>query len=344
MSIEYFDGWDEYSFSQILRYWSTQTTGGGQTASITASAGRNGTPSYRIGNLLTNPAGLVKTLTNQATRTIGLAIAVSALPSGGDTAICGYLDAGSQQVDLRLATTGFLKVTRNGTVLATSSFALSAATYYYIEFKATIDPSAGVYEVRVNGIARIGPTTGANTRNTANSEANQVFVGPFSVNNASSGPTWDFDDFYVNNDGSFYGDCRVETRLANANGAIVTWTPLAGSNWQEISRNPATDDASYNSTATPLNVDLYSFPNLATGSGSVKAVMTCPVMRNDSAGTVTAQSVYYISSTPYLGSLQTIGSTTYAFYPDIQSVDPSTSAAWTVAAVNAAQFGIERIT
>ncbi|MGH8555229.1 MAG: hypothetical protein ACREUD_06645 [Gammaproteobacteria bacterium] len=40
-------------------------------------------------------------------------------------------------------------------MLGTSSFALAAGQYYFVEFKATVHNTSGSVEVRVNGISRL---------------------------------------------------------------------------------------------------------------------------------------------------------------------------------------------
>jgi hypothetical protein len=343
MGIEYFDGFDEYSTAQVTRYWNS--VGSNVT---TSNTGRNGSNGLRItgGN-----GWCAKGLGAVATRTVGFAMRFAVMPSTGSLAFLGFYDsaATSQQVTLSISTSGFIQVRRGsngGTLLGTSAVALTLGTWYYFEVTATIHPTAGVVTVYVNGVAVI-ILTGQNTRNTANTSTDTVVLCDSQPSNAGSClgnvGTVDFDDFYCRDDSTMIGDCRVETVLATGNGATINWTPLAGSNWQEISRNPATDDASYNVSAVAGDVDLYTFAPLPTTTGTVQAVATVVVVRNDSAGTFTEQPIYRSGGTNYFGSLRNVPSTSYLAFFDSQTTDPNTSAAWTITAVNTAQYGIKRI-
>src|SRR5689334_183651 len=61
-----------------------------------------------------------------------------------------WMDAASNQVELRMDATGGLFFTRNGTAIgSTASTRLAANTVYWISAKVTIDPSAGEASVKV---------------------------------------------------------------------------------------------------------------------------------------------------------------------------------------------------
>ena len=62
------------------------------------------------------------------------------------------------------------------------------------------------------------------------------------------------------------------------------------------------DDTSYNVAGTSSLIDLYTYPALTTTAGTVYAVMTVAVLRNDAAGTVTTVPEYRQSSTNYTGA------------------------------------------
>ena len=71
----------------------------------------------------------------------------------------------------------------------------------------------------------------------------------------------------------------------------------------------------------------------------INAVMGCFVLRNDSAGSTAFQPTYRIGTSLHNGPIQTVGSTTYNGYMDIQGLDPTTGLAWTLAGVNALLVG-----
>ncbi len=342
MALRYFDGFDDYSYAQALRYWTTKVD---PNAGGSFSTGRNGgTGFHALAVNTSNSCLLYKTFDVQATWVLGVALKVATLPTVGTAAVfMGVDDGGTTQVDVRVNSDGTLSVTRNGTALGTTSFMISATVWYYIELLVTINNTTGSYTLYINGTSR---STGSslNTRATANNWANRVFVGVATTNATTNNDT---DDFYCA-DGTAgintpIGDCRVETKLPTGDGATNNFTRSTGAtNFSNVDVNPATDDTDYNSTANVGDIDLYTYPALATTAGSVKGVMTVPILRNDNAGAVSGVSVYRSASGNYFGTPNSVGSTTYAAFPDIQVVDPATGVTWTVAGVNAAQFGIKR--
>jgi hypothetical protein len=338
MTIEYFDGFEDYNTSQMSRYFTSII---GTEPSISAGNGRNGGSSYRHTSAANNGRYSSKTLPSSAsTRTVGFAYKASSI--GNTFILFSFLDSNSVQVDLRLTATGTLKVTRAGTSLGETTFTLSGATYYSIELSVVIHPTAGSFELRINQVNKLS-ATGINTRATSNSTSNGFALGDFST--GGSGPsTSDYDDFYITDDGTFLGDCRVETDLATGDGASSQFSRSTGSaNYTQIDDNPANDDTDYNFAGTSGLIDLYTYPNLATGAGNVKAVMIVPVVKSDNAGLVTEQAVYRSGGTNYLGASNNIGSSTYQALPDIKETDPDTSTAWTISGVNAAQLGLKRV-
>jgi len=340
MTLEYIDGFGDYSTAQMSRYITAQWVNGGVTTfdgnlTINASGGRNGR-----GALTTSNAnyGASWTLTTQATWTLGFAYKVGSLP-GVNTGICMFSDAGTIQLSLRVNSDGTLSVLRGSpvaTVLATSTQSISAGVWYHIQFQGTIHNTTGAYTLRVNSTDWLTASS-QNTRVSANNSANQVGLGGY----ATSAIVVSYSDFFAESSTTFHGDCLVETKFATGAGTTTNFTPSAGSNYQNVDEATPDDDTTYNSSVTTGHIDLYTYPALTTGAGAVKAVVTVPVLRNDAAGTVTVQSVYRSGAVNYFGASNNIGSTTYAPYKDIAAVDPNTSAAWTIAAVNSCEFGLK---
>ena len=339
MALEYFDGFDDCNSSQIGRYWNY--TALNANSALNATGGRNNSGYLVAGN---GNSCVGKTLSNNF-QTVSCGFAFNPRSFNGSAGICAFNDVSTNQVDIRVnSPSGTICATRNGTTLGTSTFALQAGIWYYVEVAVKIDPSVGTVTVNVNG-TQVLALTGQNTRASGNSYANMVYFGWATGNNSANAQSY-YDDTYIDNAGTFYGDCRVETSLPNANGATDNFTrggsTINANNYQQVSDNPADDDTTYNYSSTAGDVDLYGYPAISTTSGNVQAVMTVPVLRNDSAGTTTAESVYRSGGTNYFGSAHNVGSTTYNAYPDIQAVDPNTGVAWTVSGVNAAQYGLKR--
>ncbi len=179
----------------------------------TAFSSSNWSKTQNIGTVVTGTAAISFNVTN--------------LPATGNAGILSFFDSATLQCDLRITPAGTLLVTRNGTQIgSTSTFAFATNVWHRVEFKITIDASAGSIEVRVDGNAVIGPTGSLNTKNSAatNTSFNEVGFG----NNVSGQNMTAFaNDLVVTNTSSpnadFLGDVRCFLRLPNADSS-VQWT------------------------------------------------------------------------------------------------------------------------
>ncbi len=363
MAIEYFDGFDDYNTSQEYRYWVSQSSGPGNgnvyiplafngNAAISASNGRNSTASLRyVITSLGRGQALFINISSTVTKSIGFAFKTTAFSDGSGNiyAIATFADSLTGQCTLVLEATGVLSVYRgvNGsarTLLGSSSLSLLTSTWYYIEWKLTVDPTTGVVTVNVNGVPWI-TLTGQNTRSSSNNSMNQVILGWTASSNtggSASGMTLDYDDFYIDSTGTFYGDQRVESIFPTGLGATNNFTASTGTNYSCVNNNPSDDDTTYISSSAINDIDLYTFPALGTTTGTVNSLMTITLSRADNAQSIQLASVYRVSATNYFGTTNYINESYIPCF-NIQSVNPNTSAAWTISTVNSAQFGIKRI-
>lgn len=337
MSLEFIEGFDHYTVnSMIPRKWDNTNPNSGSQ-----QAGRFGGNSWNLQNV----PSLTKTLTSVATRVCGFAFYFSGSSVPGMTLV-QYWDTGTTQCDLRIVGTGQLQVTRNGTVLGTSATGLiNGNNWYYIEFKVTIGAS-GSYDVHVASASVLSGS--GNTQNTANATSNQFVIGP--IPNVS--PT-NFDDIYVlNSSGSanntFLGESKIVTNLPSADSGSAStntqWTPsAAGTHFSKVNESSPDDDSTYVYSATVAQLDTYKYP-AATLSGTIAGVQVVLCERRDNTG-ARSTSVEYRSSggTNYTGGNIFSLSSNYNMDRQIYETDPATSAAWTAAAVNGAEFGINLV-
>ena len=232
--------------------------------------------------------------------------------------------------------------TSTGTVLLTSANNVWAAgVYNYIEIWPVIDSSAGSVTVNVNG-ATVATVTGVNTKNSANASWD---ILTFASQNTG---TFLLDDLYYADTttgpgsfpcSSFLGDSRVDTVFATGNDS-VTWTPLASTNWVEVSEVAMDSDTSYNSTATPTNQDTYTFGALSGTINVIFGLQITTAQRKDDASARSTKSVLKISSTDYFGATNSLPNTTYTYFTDLWILNPNTTANWTASDVNSADYGI----
>lgn len=330
MSLEFIEGFDHYTTTSFPgRKWDTGSTVNAIVAGrFSGNAVRSGTGFLQI------------SLSSVQTRVAGFAFLFDA---SGATVVCQFQDAGTTQVELRLDSSRHLVVTRNGTVLTTGTTVLALSIWYYIEFKAKIDPSTGTYEVRLNGAVEISGS--GNTRNTTNSTCNQFALRPGFSNHY-------FDDIYVLNttgppNSDFLGECRIHTTLPNADnttatGTNKTWTPSTGTNHSALvdETNP-NDDTDYISSATAGEIDTFQFPDISP-TGTIAGVQAVLCDRKDDAGARTLCAEYRSGAgTNYDGGTSITPGSAYLMHRQIWETDPATSAAWTAANINAGEFGVK---
>lgn len=334
MALLFIDGFDHYASADVAKKW-TSNTG----CTIAATGRRTSGSLVALGG---NSAA--KTYAAASTLIAGVALSLSVLPTSARS-ILSLTDVGTAQVSVRLNLDGTLSVMRgpsSGTVLATSASALAAGSFNYIELKATIHNTAGAYELRVNGVAVVGPTTSANTRNTANASANGVLLG-WDGNPGTATVT--YDDFYIcdgtgSTNNTFLGDVRIDTLFPTGDGASSAFTPSTGTTHWSLVDEAAVNTTDYVDGISAGDRDLYTFPALTTlATSTVYGVQVCNAALKDDAGSRSIAAVARSSSTNVDGTAAGL-STSQLVFAQVFETD-SASAAWTQTSVNAAQFGVK---
>ena len=277
-----------------------------------------------------------------------LTTATGADPNGGGTTaavILYVLQGGSTQVYFRLNTTGYIQAYRgDNTLLGTATAPLLQDTYHFLEFKITIDDTAGAIEIRKDG-ATVLSLTATDTKNTSSATWDQVAIGHI-ANLLASAMTWSYDDFRVmDGTGSqcndFLGDRRVGATLVTGDGASTQFTPLSGSNYQNVDESSADGATTYNESSTVGHIDTFTHGAVPLAGATVDAVqLVCQGLKTD-AGTVGHKGVLRISSTNYKSS-ELNPASSYAFLCSIWELNPASSASWTTAVVDAMEVGYEK--
>lgn len=331
------DSFDHYS--TLSQKWDTVLN----SIAITTAAARTGLNGARV---ISNGQAKRNVATN-ASAFLGFAFNMSvAMTTGAD--ICSFYDGSTEQVSIACDTTGHLIAIRggnglasSGTTLGTSTAAITFGSWHYIEVKVVISPTVGVVEVKVDGVVVLS-LTGQNTRQTANSSFGQIAIGC----SANSGGTFFYDDlYYEDTTGSFntnyLGDTAIKCVVPSGNGTLNQWT-IAGSSpaathWQGVNEIPPDDGVTFESDGTLNDIDRFTFPAV-TGASVFAAVVNMRANLNV-AGTRSIRGAALSGGTAGVSPTDLPLNTTFADYQGILEVDPNTSAAWTIAAVNAAEFG-----
>jgi hypothetical protein len=228
-----------------------------------------------------------------------------------------------------------------GSLLGTSTGAnVTSAAWSYIELKVKY-ASAGTIEVRVGGTTVLS-LTGVDTRiGGAGSYNNQV---GWSFSATGEYPPF-FDDLYVcDNSGSlhnnFLGDCKVIAAFPTSDASPNDWTVSAGSNhYALVDENPANDDTDHLESTTSAQKELWGHGALSA-TGAIFGVMVNTDARMTS-GSSSLKMPCKSGATETDDTAQTVTSTSFVTFTRVLETDPHTGAGWTLANLNAAQFGIK---
>ena len=227
---------------------------------------------------------------------------------------------------------------RGATLLGSSAINIfSVGSFAYFEFKVVTNNATGSVEARVNG-QTVLLVTGIDTQQSTN-----AWCSAFEFNTRAH---IHLDDFYVCNGinlggtypcNDFLGDVRVETTFPIAN-AAVSWTPLANTNWVEVSEHVFDGDASYNYTDVVGERDQFNLGAIDTSITVVIAVQATGAYRKEGGGTHAVKQE--ISSSGTVGASAAIPlSADFQYYSSIFMTDPATATAWTTSAVNSMLAG-----
>lgn len=306
---------------------------------ITAG-GRTGPNCGTTTALTTRIAGF----TPSATAIFGAAARFPLLPVSTSFMVPSFMgDSGvTHHMRVGVSASGNLVARRGTTDVATSTQQVTPGVWYYIEAKCTVADTGGIFVVRVNGVEWLNFT--GDTKN-AGTATNIDAVG-FSSANAST--NFDIDDMYVCNGlgatcNDFLGDHKVETLLPSGNGASSQFLGNDGNstdNYLLVDEQPA-NSTDWVASSTIGQRDLYQFADLVTSSGVVRGVQPVFHAQKSDAG---AASVIDLArdtgGTVDSGTAKTL-STTWATVPGKLRETKPGGGAWSIADVNAAQFGAE---
>jgi len=278
------------------------------------------------------------TLDDQSTWIVGFAFYMFSSTSN-NCKILQLLDSsGTVQLTINIAS-GIIKLYRGdlSTLLATATPVIPASVWNYIETKMTIADSNGLFELRVNEqvvISYTGDTKYSSTLATARTiklaASGYVYIG--------------FQDLYIcdgtgsaNND--YLGDVRIDALLPVGAGASTQFTPTGNStNWSNVSDATNDGDTTYNFGDTAGLIDTFDCTNLSSTNSTIYGVQLNLSARKDDAGSRTLRGITRINSTNHESADMPL-STSYVDCRQIMELNPSTSAAWTEATINAAEFG-----
>lgn len=258
---------------------------------------------------------------------------------GGMTLFSGSGD----QLEFRFSSptdnTMVVKVYRGATLLGTSE-RFFADDWYYLEFQAVVRTATnGSFSVKVDGVTVL-TVSGVNTANQGTDGADRVRA-LLRITNGTS----DWDDWYIRDDSTFLGDTVIQGILPTSDGNRTEWTPDTGStNFDRVDDAAGSPSDSDKVTAdTPGLTDLYGYANLtfAGTSTTIHGLQVNTSAFMGTSGTRTLRPKFRQSTTEADGTNFVVPNTTPNGYSEVFAVDPTDSAAWTKAKVDAIEIGVE---
>jgi hypothetical protein len=325
MTLLFMDGFDAGDY---IAKWSSVTPVSSQVVSTTRFGAGQALSLLGNGNIKKNFAASSNLFVGFALRSN--ASIPSLLTIYGDAGVTAHLALARSGGDLVLK--------RGATTLATAVAATPLSVWNYIEVWATIADAGGRCVVKVDMVTVIdftGDTKNAGTNTTMDAIK-------FDSNGAGA---HDLDDLYVCNslgtvNNTFLGDVRVQTLLPSGVGSSTQLVPTGSvNNWDNVNDSPYAL-ATFNASATPGQRDTYAMADLLAGTGTVFGVQDNMTALKSDAGVASLKASLKSGATVYYDPTASLG-TALATYATVRETDPATAAAWTVAGVNALEFGAE---
>ena len=353
MTVRLIEGWDHFT-DPASKGWQFVTSGQYPAPSVYRTTPRlSGGYSWHLG--IEGQAGsyewVVATYWKLLPSTYTTLIAGFAIGRGGgmpspwnDTSTMWFVTAGRAGIAaLRFnsAKQPYI-VNGSGTTIATCPFIHNDGEWHYYEIKLVINGASGSVEMRVDG----GPMIGATTGNFGSTACGGI---AFETSSNAYHPVYGyhFDDVYVVDtagsapQNTFLGDIRVGTVYPTGEGSNSDFTPNSGTtHYTQVD-----EDASDGSTTTLYTPDVgdkdsWEHGDINVSTTTIYAVQANLVARKDDANTRQIRSIVRQGGTDYDGATVHTLSTSYATYSTIMELDP-VGAAWSVANLNADEFGVK---
>ena len=314
------------------------------SATVTTVAARTGPNALRASSANAAVSRGLAAADEHATLIVGFAFYMNAASGVASRVVSLRSDGGATtHITLSASVGGLLQVrrgTETGTILGSGS-TLVAGQWYYLELKVTLSDASGVVELKVNGAADI-TLSGQDTKNAGTKTVfDNIIVG-----NSGASTDYIYDDLYLCNaagsvNNTFLGDTRVRCLLPNGNGNS---SQLLGSDGNSTDNYLLVDEAvpstaDYVGSATLDQKDTYTFNDLPDASGTIHGVQVAALATKTDAAARNLAIVTRSGGTDYDGSDVALALGTNAYVRQVRETDPATAAAWSIAGVNAAEFG-----
>lgn len=196
-------------------------------------------------------------------------------------------------------------------------------------------PGGATIEWRINGV--VHTSISGVTMRSASRTLDRVNV------TTGAGMTCDVqvDDLYAD-DAAYQGEIGAERLAPDAAGSEAEWTTGTGATFAEVDDNPSNDgDTTYIATSTNNRQSTFNMTatSVAVVDGQIRGVKAVAVIRDE--GGAAAIQVRIRSGATSSDTTSRDPGATYVASAKIDTLDPATAAAWTKAAVDAIEIGVD---
>ena len=237
----------------------------------------------------------------------------------------------------QLYSSGNTLYVNTGSVNYYPSGSLVPSAWNYIECRLLASDTVGECEIRLNG-ATVLDETGIDTNYSVLYGERICQLGIRGDTAAFGGYVY-IDDVYITT-GEFLGPIKIYSFLPTSNGTHTDFTPLSGSNYENVDEAAPDDDTSYNTADAVGEKDTYNF-TVSGVTGNIKGVGVRTFQSKVGTLGITTKAITRVNSTDYQGDKTDSPAEGYGVYHDYFSVNPDTSNPWTVSDVTSAEFGVE---
>lgn len=338
MSLRFCDGFDHYATAQVGQKW-TPTNGTNLPPIIQGGGRESGGGALEM----TSNWDVSRTMTSESQWTVGFALNMDG--NGARGAMLTIYDSVSGQELLQAWVNSNGSVSAqvaSGTYTSTATGLIPASAWAYVEAQIVISATVGSVEVRVNETTVISET-GLNTAWSGHTTADTVAIGNAINGGAQNGL---YDDLYVT-DGNgtantgFLGNIIVQAIWPNAPGASSQWTPSPyANNFANVNDETPDGDATTNQSGTVGQIDTFAHDEIRPASGTILGIQHVIAARTTTSTTHSVAAVEESGGTNYADTGQSL-QTGYEMLTFPHDTDPATGAAFTIADLNAADFGYE---
>ena len=344
VTLQLIEGFDHMSTPTLFQAkgWTFPNTGGGIPTGIVAGRVNGNALSIASGGSGSATQEARKTLPVTSSRFVmGVAFNLATISATIDHSLFAVRAAGTQQFMVGFSPLGKLVVYAGGTKVATGTTNITTGAWHHVELKGVNNGAAGTAELHYEGAPEAAPVTANFGLSPADSISLLVQEGaePFGHNIR-------YDDVFFldtsaapNND--FLGDVHVETTWPAADGTHQDWAPDSGTaHYSRVNETSPDGDTSYVASSTSGTIDSYLVAPVGPLTANVYAVQTNLYARKDDAGLRQLQPVIRSAGTDHAGATATLA-TSYVDSTQLFEQDPGSGGGWTVATVNAAEYGVK---